>query len=204
MNETIRLVIWILFVTFAVSRADAQDMEFSVTAAVKQWSEETGVIIMPAAERLALDAVAAQFSEQAIAAGVSPTEAARFSRSISEGAMIAGTSEGIKGKWLMGEVELSFDNPSQVAAVQGALGANFIYMQLRQLPRIIVQVEPVPPRDYAITINGQKAHLRDEGKDMFAVGPGPASVRVTRQDQPACTWSGVLSHGDEQNVTCQM
>jgi hypothetical protein len=182
----------------------AQEIEFSVANAVTKWSEETQIIVLPSAEKVALDAAAFQFGSQAIAAGVAPVEAARFARSISEGAYIATTPDGLIGKWQTGEAALRLTDSAQAIAVKGALSGELVALQLRTLPRITITVEPVPPRDYLIKINNQSARARERKSEVFAVEPGAVTVRVSRKDKPDCTWQGQMALGDEQSVHCQM
>ena len=203
---TRRYVTLLAAVTFAggIVNAWSQEIELSITNAVAQWSEASNVVILPSARRVALDAVALQFGSEIIAAGVEPVDAAQFARSISEGAYIATTPSGLIGKWETGEAELILSGPVQTDVVSKALSVDVVAMQLRKLPRIIVTVSPVPPRDYVILINSQRNRARDRDAEVFAVEPGPVTVRVSREEKPDCTWRGNLALGDEHELHCDL
>ncbi|MFN3628189.1 MAG: hypothetical protein ACK4S3_09980, partial [Parvibaculum sp.] len=147
----------------------SQQLELSISNSVAQWSDISDVVVLPSAQRVALEAVALQFGSEIIAAGVEPVDAAQFARSISEGAYIATTPSGLIGKWETGEAELSLSSPAQTDAVMKALSGDVVAMQLRKLPRITVTVSPVPPRDYVILINNQRNRARDRDAEVFAV-----------------------------------
>jgi hypothetical protein len=161
-------------------------------------------VVLPTARRVALDAVALQFGSDIIAAGIEPVDAAKFVRSISEGAYIATTQQGLIGKWETGEAELFLANPEQASAVSKALSAEIVVMQLQKLPRITVTVAPVPPRDYVILINNQKNPARNRDQEVFAVDPGPVVIQVTRKEEPDCKWQGNLALGDEHHLHCDL
>lgn len=165
----------------SVVNAWSQQVELSISNAVAQWSDTSNVVVLPSAQRVALEAVALQFGSEIIAAGVEPVDAAQFARSISEGAYIATTPSGLIGKWETGEAELFLTNPDQTDAVVRALSGEVVAMQLRKLPRIIVTVSPVPPRDYVILINNQRNRARDRDAEVFAVEPGLVVVQVSRK-----------------------
>lgn len=187
-----------------VVNAWSQQIELSIANAVAQWSETSDVVVLPTARRVALDAVALQFGSEVIAAGVEPVDAAQFARSISEGAYIATTPDGLIGKWETGEAELVLTSPAQTDAVSKALSVEVVTMQLRKLPRITVTVSPVPPRDYVILINNQRNRARDRDEEVFAVEPGPVIVQVSRKDKPDCTWRGNMALGDEHELHCDL
>jgi len=182
----------------------SQQIELSINDAVAQWSEASNVVVLPAAQRVALDAVALQFESEIIAAGVEPLVAAQFARSISEGAYIATTAQGLIGKWDTGEADLILSSPAQTDAVSKSLSVEVIAMQLKKLPRITVTVSPVPPRDYVILINNQRNRARDRDEEVFAVEPGLVTVHVSRKDKPDCTWRGNMAVGDEHELHCEL
>jgi len=188
----------------SVVNAWSQQVELSISNAVARWSDISNVVVLPSAQRVALEAVALQFGSEIIAAGVEPVDAAQFARSISEGAYIATTPSGLIGKWETGEAELFFTSPAQTDAVVKALSGEVVAMQLRKLPRITVTVSPVPPRDYVIRINNQRNRARDRDAEVFAVEPGLVAVQVSRKDKPDCTWKGNMALGDEHQLHCDL
>ncbi len=182
----------------------SQEVNLSITNAVSEWSAASKVVVLPSARRVALDALALQFGSEIIAAGVEAVDAAKFARSISEGAYIASTPDGLIGKWETGEAELLLSSPVQTEAVSKFLSMDVVAMQLRKLPRITVTVSPVPPRDYVILINNQPNRARDRDAEIFAVEPGTVTVQVTRKDKPDCKWRGDMALGDEHELHCDL
>lgn len=187
----------------AVQTGWSQEIELSISNAVAEWSASSDVVVLPSAKQVALDAVALQFGSDIMGAGVEAVDAAKFARSISEGAYIASTPDGLIGKWETGEAEI-FLPRVQTDLVAKFLNPEVVAMQLRKLPRITVTVSPVPPRDYVILVNNQPNRARDRDAEIFAVEPGTVTVQVTRKDKPDCEWRGDMALGDEHELHCDL
>jgi hypothetical protein len=69
-----------------------------------------------------------------------------------------------------------------------------------KLPTVVLSVQPVPPKNYQVWINGEKCPLTDTAK--YLVPPGTIQVKVTYPGKTPCNWSGTLSGSDEQEVDC--
>jgi hypothetical protein len=80
--------------------------------------------------------------------------------------------------------------------------SNLVVAFLERFPILHVVVEPIPPRDYVILINGERQVATEESK--YAVGRGKrTSVRVTRAGRPPCIWGPKLVEDDEE-ILCSL
>lgn len=205
MNKKISALVLMVCSTSAIDHsAKAQDFTLSASEAVNVWSNETQVTVLPAAKTAALSAAAYQFGSQAIAAGIKPMEFAPVGKSISEGGSVFIMPESVIAKWESGYMEMKLDNGGKYKSLETALSSDFISLQLRELPRIVITIDPVPPRDYIIVINNNTEYARERDKEIFAVEPGPVKVKVTRENKENCEWEGVLGFGDEEAIHCSM
>ncbi len=74
-------------------------------------------------------------------------------------------------------------------------------LRLKRFPNVRVVVQPAPPRDYAVQINGETYPATEQG--LYGVAAGPVSVSVSRRPKPPCTWQGWLQEAQEHTLTCQ-
>jgi hypothetical protein len=79
-----------------------------------------------------------------------------------------------------------------------AIDATFFV--LSKLPTIQLVVQPGPPGDYSITINGAPYPATEKG--LYCLAPGSVAIRIERAGKPPCNWSGTLSNGQSQKVAC--
>jgi hypothetical protein len=79
----------------------------------------------------------------------------------------------------------------------GRESSNVLVALLERFPILHVVVQPVPPRDYVIVINGERQVATEESK--YAVERGRrTNVRVTRVGRPPCIWGPKLVEDDEE------
>lgn len=71
---------------------------------------------------------------------------------------------------------------------------------LARFPTIRLIVQPAPPRDYSVSINGEDCPTTERG--LYKVPFGSVEVRVERAGKPPCVWSGRLTDGRTQEVPC--
>lgn len=76
--------------------------------------------------------------------------------------------------------------------------ADWVMPSLRKLPTIQLTVNPSPPRDYQVKINGEECPATEQGR--YAVAPGDIVVSVTRTGRPECAWRGRVTA--DTTVTC--
>jgi hypothetical protein len=76
------------------------------------------------------------------------------------------------------------------------------YSLLVRYPNIHIVVQPVPPIDYVVQIDGKIFRTTEQG--LYGVPPGVVvAVRVQRPGRPPCNWSGRVM-GQEQVVMCML
>ena len=78
--------------------------------------------------------------------------------------------------------------------------AKSIDFWLEKYPVIRIVVQPAPPRDYKVSINGQDCPATEKG--LYKVPIGIVDVRIQREGKPPCVWSGRLTNGGKQEVAC--
>jgi hypothetical protein len=80
---------------------------------------------------------------------------------------------------------------------QRGLGRSF---WIERFPTIRLVVEPTPPRDYIVSINGEDCPPTERG--LYKVPIGATNVRVERSGRAPCLWSGTLVDSRTQEVLC--
>lgn len=183
----------------------AQEVKVDVVLnkVIDQWSAETGIIVTPAAAEATLKNVAIEFSTNAVKAGFDPVEVAKFAAVIEQGGYVSTVPGGITGEGDSGQTSLKFNGSRLYYETVGTVQPAYVFMQLYQLPTLTVLVEPVPPVDFVIEINGRRPkEIKPDG--TYALEPGDINLIVTRHDRPDCTWNGRLDVGQKHSVTCKM
>ena len=71
---------------------------------------------------------------------------------------------------------------------------------LEKFPTIRLIVQPAPPRDYSVAINGEECPATE--RSLYKVPYGAVEVRVVRSGKPPCVWTGRLMDGRTQEVPC--
>jgi hypothetical protein len=71
---------------------------------------------------------------------------------------------------------------------------------IARFPVIRIVVQPTPPRDYSVEINGEDCPPTEKG--LYKVPIGKVVVRIVREGKPPCVWSGQLTDGGKQEVAC--
>jgi hypothetical protein len=67
---------------------------------------------------------------------------------------------------------------------------------LERFPTIRIVVQPTPPRDYSVSINGEDCPATE--KSLYKVPAGVIEVRVERPGKPPCVWSGPVFSGQKE------
>jgi hypothetical protein len=73
---------------------------------------------------------------------------------------------------------------------------------IEKFPIIRLIVEPTPPRDYSVTVNGEDC--TGHKSEVYKVPTGNAEVRVERPGKPPCVWIGRVNRGQTQEVSCKL
>jgi hypothetical protein len=63
-------------------------------------------------------------------------------------------------------------------------------------------VQPAPPRDYKVVVNGEECAATDAG--VYKVMPGESAINVTRPSKPQCEWHGPIATGATKEVDCSL
>ena len=72
---------------------------------------------------------------------------------------------------------------------------------LEKLPTIHLTVQPVPPIDYTVAINGQDC---PPDRGAYKVPVGGFEIQVVRSGKPPCLQKGILSEGETRAVACKL
>lgn len=184
--------------------ARAQDVieEFNYEIQISGWEKQSGEVVTPSARKAALKAIATDFTSTATYAGINPTDASKVAMAIRDAGYVSTKSQGVIAKWSTGEVHFGWEDADQYATVSKTLKPELISLHLDRLPRITVVVDPVPPVDYLVEINGERVRTTDKGQ--YRVDIGDVVVRVTRASRQDCLWKGNLQAGAEQQVACKL
>lgn len=179
----------------------AADLDYNVS--IDAWSKQNGIVVTDSGKMWVLQSIASKFQDEAKTAGFDPVLVDKFSMAmygtgqvaISDKTLVAITGAGMK-------VDLNIENPAQLAMANRLADFRFISFPLEIAPLIKIKVEPIPPRDYVVFINGQK--MPDSEKSEYKPRPGHVSVRVTRPTKNDCIWEAELEENDVKEVPCTM
>jgi hypothetical protein len=148
--------------------------------------------------------------------GIKSDDAWQLGRAIAAGGVVESTTRGktwvFKGKNGSGSV-VAYANaipPPQPTAERTV--SNFLlhlvdYAKigglLQRYPQLHLLVEPVPPRDYSVKINGRAYDATE--KALYGVASGVViMVRIERSGKVPCEWSGTVSEGQVQTIPCTL
>lgn len=101
-----------------------------------------------------------------------------------------------------GEVRFAWYDSNQFATVASTLKPELVLLQIERMPSITIVVDPVPPVDYLVQINGDPVRVNNEGR--YRVDAGDVVVRVTRASRQDCRWKGNLQAGAVPHVACKL
>jgi hypothetical protein len=73
---------------------------------------------------------------------------------------------------------------------------------LEQFSTIKLVVQPAPPRDYKVIINGEECPATEAG--IYKVLPGDSVIDATRPSKQKCEWHGSIAAGATQEVDCPL
>ncbi|WP_166299588.1 hypothetical protein [Bradyrhizobium sp. 2S1] len=147
---------------------------------------------------------AAKFLEGAAQAGFNVHETTALSRG-----MVAGDlryESGGKSGWIA-----SANADVRIAAEPGSSKAGYLQsfrtverttVILEKYSTIRLLVNPAPPRDYNVTVNGEVCPATEAG--IYKVMPGESVVNATRPKKPKCEWRGSIAPGAVQEVKCAL
>jgi hypothetical protein len=95
--------------------------------------------------------------------------------------------------------QLTVDEEGNVRGPTVPTGAT-AWTWMARFPTIHLIVQPIPPRDYSISINGEDCPATE--RSLYKVPVGPTTVRVERSGKAPCLWSGTMMDNRTQDVSC--
>jgi hypothetical protein len=169
--------------------------------------QEAGVYLTPTAERNFRTTIASDFAAGAGQAGFSGPQIPAFANAIAFG-KIYSVGGGRSGYYVANS-----PNPGETTSIPGdkAPAVSFLFsfitnekfnIYLQKFSTIKITVDPVPPRDYGVVINGDNCPATEKGE--YKVMPGASIVKVTRATKPSCEWRGSIAEGATQFVACKL
>lgn len=192
--------------THAMGQDDFQ--ELNVNSLVDQWTAQTGIVITAPARKELVQTLAQQLREKAPQHGFSDAEAKKLSRSLTIAEALAVHPDRIIGTshqadtWA-GITSVPLKNPEQWSFVSRLMSLETLWPYLKRYPLIKVVVDPMPPRDYKVEINGKFYPATEQS--LYGVPDGSVSVRVLRENKPPCIWNGIVEDGEDQTlVSCHL
>lgn len=172
----------VAFFTLAVAgitSASAQTLEQKLHQATDAWTMQTGIYV-PVSVR--------QHYFKELATQASAAVEKKFGGSSSVLATIQSNS---LAKAETKEMESA---TNQIATTQN------VGLWLQRFPTIRVIVQPTPPKEFLLTINGEACPATE--KAMYRVPAGTVTVRVWRQGSAVCEKTHNTSPGSIYDVTC--
>jgi hypothetical protein len=186
----------------------------SVNEAVDRWSKEKGIVITSEVRRKLAADLAFEFTTNAQQAGVSTVEAWQLGGAIASGGTVeystGKNSQTLRGKERTGKIIFSADAP-RPRITGNSMGEWVLHLTdffkisslLQKYPKVHLIVNPVPPRDYSVKINGSTYEATEQS--LYGVVSGTfTSIRVERLGKPPCLWAGVVSADDEVQIDCTL
>lgn len=186
----------------AVANAQVPD-----TNVLERELQKSGVYMTATANRQFRQLVAADFALGAEKAGFTPDQSSKFTNSIAIG-NIRVVSGGVAGFYVAddgratGPASIPGEATPLVSYLLSFASAEKVGVYLQKFSTIKIEVQPAPPRDYKIVINGEACQATE--KSEYKVMPGESSVNVSRPAMPACAWKGPIAAGQTQVVPCKL
>jgi hypothetical protein len=168
--------------------------------------QQAGVYLTPAAERNLRAQIAKDFGEGAGKAGFG-ADGPAFANALAYGKIysVGGGGAGFyvaNSPSLQAQAKIPGDARPLVGYLFYFTGTKQFALYLQKFGTIQIKVNPVPPRDYSVTINGESCPATEKGE--YKVMPGNSTVKVTRPTKPSCDWSGSIAEGGVQLVACSL
>jgi hypothetical protein len=205
-------------VTTTGAIAQTFDRNTSVNGAIDTWSRENGVTVTDEVRGAVGRNEAIEFLNGAPKVGLKPRDAWRLGGVIASGGTVQSTTRG--NFWVMmgrtdtgqfvtsarpsppQQIEL-FDEASKAWLNFTELGSHIkahVFQLLQTYPKVHLVVQPVPPKDYTVKINGKLYGTMDE----YLVPTGTLiTFKVERAGKMPCDWSGQVVE-DNMQIVCTL
>jgi hypothetical protein len=203
--KRIWLCVALVFASFSSALAQNRELD----AVIEEWQTKTGIVVTQAARKR----IAEEINERAAFIVATPMTTGRVDRAspgrvASDSAAATTGSATAGGSAGTGAAGQSTSNTTVAAsrfeeARRALVGFEVLAPRLRRFPNVRVSVQPTPPRDYIVEINGDRYEATEQG--LYGIVPNaPVSVRVIREGKPPCAWQGAVREGTEQTIKCQL
>lgn len=172
------------------------------------WNSETGVVLTKPVRRRIARLQADQFSKDAAAKGFRADEISAISEAINKSTLksTVGGFAGVPGFFVPDasatEPVIAIRRPDQVRYLADLFSTKTTALFVEKFATVRLDVKPVPPRDYRVTINEEDCPPTEKG--LYRVLPGSVGVNVTRTGKTPCAWNGKIDEGEEQLVSCNL
>jgi len=188
-----RVFITIAFFIAGGAVACAQSVEVQVREATAVWTRTTGVYVPAMVQRsISLEIEASRRREVLTSTGGgvrSDTGSATIAGVEPPGKVISGVARQRES-----EEGYASADPSQPGTIRN------VALWLERFPTIRVVVQPTPPKDFLLTINGESCPSTE--KAMYRVPVGEVKVRVWRPGTSICEKTYNTSPGSAYEVQC--
>jgi hypothetical protein len=231
--KTLWVALFLIVTTFAVKDASAKDKtRFDIKSALAMWSKQNQVVVTSSAAEQAGRDLAEEFVWRAPHEGIKGSDARRLSQLIARGRIIVSASRrrsatlrGYPGDVVVtakepehwGEEDVPAakshrepdmaDLPQQqswsISQFLETIFGDSLDELLEMYPKLHIVVQPIPPRDYSVKINGRIYQATETS--LYGVSSSVVvTVRVERLGKPPCEWSGKLPKGQVQTIACTL
>jgi hypothetical protein len=190
----------VFFALFSGQSAIAQELNYNEV--IGKWASDNDVVITAEGKKWVVDSLAKSFKEDAIDAGYTAVDAKKFSEAIADYGMVKAKAGTLVAETASSEIGLAISTPKGVAFANKVVTVEYAIFQITRAPTIKLTVEPVPPRDYVVELNGKLVESTVRGE--YKPAPGPTTFRAKRTNKEDCVWGGVLADGQVQPVSCQL
>ena len=168
--------------------------------AMGSWTQQTGIYISGPAQRLLAQQLALEFSRNAQAAGFGSADAGSLTGLMGSTLHLNLVPDGKWGGIATPNGVVSFSSIDQRQLVSRIYSVQNINLYLEQFAVVQLNVQPVPPRDYSVFINGEPCPTTERA--LYKVPPGASTVSITRPPAPVCIWQGQIASRQTVVVPC--
>jgi hypothetical protein len=171
------------------------------------WTLETGGVLTKPVQKQIARLQAEQFSKEAVAKGFQTDQINTIAAAINKSTVKStqGGFVGIPGYYIARDSapDIVIRSPEQAGYLEDLFSTRNVALFIKKFATVRLEVNPVPPRDYNVTINDEDCGAGTE-KGVYHVLPGSVGVNVTRRGKPPCAWKGNIAEGKEQLVSCNL
>jgi hypothetical protein len=174
-------------------------MIFVSAAAGAQTLDPNGAYLTKPARAQVGQFLAEQFSVSAMTLGFEAADAQLIAQGLRDQSLKLGILGAGSVQTSQGTIRV---NDQQYSYIKNIASSATFRPIIERFASVRLMVNPVPPRDYKIVINGEECEPTE--RDLYRVLPGHVAVRVSRTGKPECNWTGSIAGGKEQVIACSL